>query len=200
MVGGAWHKRCTGSAHEEPVYLPATTKYFHTRKTGSRAGQFLSHCRLCENWHKLKSPGSDRGLVEVRLVRHFYEEAVNRVGRAELERRTGIAIFAINEVLNGTAKNVRKANLKKVLLELISMRRKNEYHDNAQLRHQEKRRAKKRRAAVYQMRHALTLGDPEEHLAKLYPIKDDKPDLAWWVETDKGVLPRYGEEMLGSEF
>lgn len=126
LVDGVWHKLCNGPAHDEPIYLPATSKYFYARKTSEREGQLLSRCRLCQNWSKLKSPGSEHGWIEVYQVRHFYVEAVNRVGLMEVARRTGITYTAITDVLVGRSTYVQKAKFKKVLLELISMRRKNE--------------------------------------------------------------------------
>jgi hypothetical protein len=124
---GGWHKRCTGPAHEEPVFLPATEKYFFIRKSEGRKGQLLSRCRLCTAWARVKSPGSNHGLVPLDSALPIYQEAVNRVGLAELSRRTDITKDAILDVLRGRYKNVRKATLRKITLELISMRRKGEY-------------------------------------------------------------------------
>ena len=126
LIDGILHKRCTGPAHEEPEYLPATEKYFHVRRT-TRAGELVSRCRLCVNWAKIKSPGSHHGWVEVRDVLHFYTEAVNRVGMQELSNRTGLSMSGLANVLYLRQRYVQKANLRKVMLELISMRRKNEH-------------------------------------------------------------------------
>lgn len=125
-IDGKWHKRCTGPAHEEPEYLPATTKYFHAHQSGSRKGEILSRCRLCINWNKLKSPGSYHGYVPIERVLPFYREAVNRVGIIELAKRSGVSIGAIEMVLDGTSKQVKKLTLRKIMLELVSMRRKGE--------------------------------------------------------------------------
>lgn len=127
LIDGIWNKICTGPAHEEPTFLPATDKYFHSRKSGDRESQLLSRCRLCQNWSKLKSPGSEHGWIEVNKVHHYYAEAANRVGLAELSRRTGIKSDALSAVLTRKTRHVQKAKFKKVMLELISMRRKNEY-------------------------------------------------------------------------
>lgn len=127
LIGGVWHKRCTGPAHEEPTYLPATVKYFYVRKDKERRGELYSVCRLCACWKQVKSPGSFHGYVPVSDVRHFYIEAVNRIGLRELARRTGLDADGLNHVITGKTKNVRKATLRKVMLELISIRRKNEH-------------------------------------------------------------------------
>lgn len=128
IVDGQWHKICTGPAHESPQYLPATEKYFYVRKSEDRAGELVSRCRLCMNWAKIKSPGSERGWLPVRDVLPFYVEAVNRVGLAELSRRTGLNSTTILSVLLKRSKYVQRAKFKLVLLELISMRRKGEHH------------------------------------------------------------------------
>lgn len=200
QIDGVWHKRCTGPAHDEPTYLPATDKYFYKRAASARDGEFLSRCRLCQNWARVKSPGSERGLIETDKVLHFYQEAVNRVGRAELSRRTGLSIESISNILSGKRQHVRKGNFKLVLLELISMRRKNEYHSNASLRLADKKRANKKREAIRAMARDIVLHDQEAHLDKIRPVKPDKPDQAWWHDTGQGWLPRWGEEMLGSDF
>jgi hypothetical protein len=140
LIDGVWHKRCTGPAHDEPTFLPATDKYYLRRKTDvARKGQFLSQCRLCTNWKTIQSSGTS-GLVEVSVVRHFYDEAVNRVGLLELSRRTGLSADGLALVLTGKVKHVRKANLRKVMLELISMRRHNEYSANGHARWRTHRR------------------------------------------------------------
>lgn len=139
FINGTWHKLCRGDAHEEPVWLPANTKYFYP--SNSANGKKLhSQCRLCNNWHRLSSPGSEFGLVEVSKVWHFYAEAVARVGVMELAKRSGVHYTAISKVLDHRVKHVRKQNFKQVLLELISMRRKNEHSINVHARWRNERR------------------------------------------------------------
>lgn len=127
LIDGQWYKLCTGPAHDEgPVYLPATEKYFHIRKT-TRQGELVSRCRLCVNWAKIKSPGSHHGWVPLAEVRHFFIEAANRIGAKELADRAGISYNTLTPILLGRNQYVRKATLRKVMLELISIKRKNEY-------------------------------------------------------------------------
>ena len=120
-------KRCTGPAHEEPEYLPATEKYFHFHRKGKYAGQPLPRCRLCVNWNKIQSPGSHQGYVSIRVAQQFFVEATNRIGAWELAQRTGLSPTTIRKVLTTTEGNIRKTVLRKVMLELTSIQRKREY-------------------------------------------------------------------------
>jgi hypothetical protein len=126
LIDGMWHKRCTGPAHEAPEYLPATEKYFHIRKT-TRQGELLSRCRLCTNWARLKSPGSERGWVELSKVLHIFAEATNRIGVLEFCSRTGISPGTMTAILHRRSRWVQKATVRKAMLELISIRRRGEY-------------------------------------------------------------------------
>ena len=139
-----WHKRCTGPAHDEHEYLPATEKYFYFRKSGKNKGRPQARCRLCSNWTKLKSPGSHHGYIPVDAARPYYTEIVNRIGVTELHRRSGLATGHILRVLTDMNKKyVEKAKLRKVMLELVSARRKNEYSISKGARwRQERRNAK----------------------------------------------------------
>ena len=130
LVDGTWHKRCRGIAHEEPVWLPANSKFFYVR--GSQGGQsnpglFASQCRLCCAWTKVDSPGSNHGYVPVRSVRDLFVEAVNRVGLRELASRSGVSESAIQRVLYLRKQSIQKATVRKVVLELVSMRRRDEH-------------------------------------------------------------------------
>lgn len=127
LIEGKWHKLCTGPAHDEEngCYLPATNKYFIFRRSDTP----ISRCRLCQNWAKLKNPqrGSLHGWVPVASVRDFYIEAVNRVGVTELSRRSDVSVGHILRVLTDQKKQyVEKGTLRKIMLELVSMQRKNE--------------------------------------------------------------------------
>lgn len=132
LVDGIWHKRCKGPSHPEPVYLPATEKYFTPLNNPKTRNRFESQCRLCRCWKRLGKTSGDleHGLVPVSEVIQFYEEAVNRIGLMELARRTGLTYWGISDVLYRRRKSVQKRNLKKVLLELVSARRKNEVNNN----------------------------------------------------------------------
>jgi hypothetical protein len=129
-------KLCAGPGHDEPVWLPATEKYFYRHRRGERKGKLSTRCRLCSNWGRLKSPG-ESGYVRVDIARPFYLELVNRIGMMEAERRTGISRNALRGVVTGRGLNgeregghdyrwVQKRSLRRVMLELISVRRKGE--------------------------------------------------------------------------
>lgn len=133
LIDGQWHKLCKGVSHDEPTYLPATEKYFYVRKQKARKGELYTYCRLCAQWAQVKSPGSHHGYVPAHQVRHFYNEAVNLIGLRELARRAKLDPDGIQHVITGKTKNVRKSSLRKVMLELISAKRKGEHsiHPNA---------------------------------------------------------------------
>ena len=127
VPNGEWYKLCTGPAHEKPEYLPVTEKYFYFHKTGKEKGQPTSRCRLCNNWSKVKTMGSYQGVVPVSVARRFFIEAVNRIGAAELERRTGVTRNTIRKAIVDHEGNIRKSVLRRVMLELTSIQRKNEH-------------------------------------------------------------------------
>jgi hypothetical protein len=132
QIDGIWHKRCRGPVHDEPVYLPASDKYFGYRAlSGPRGGHFRSYCRLCDNWSKLKAKNRSSGWVPVSDARHFYLEAANRIGAKELSLRTGIHYQTITDVLQGRTKNVQRNKLRLVMLELVSIKRKGERSINS---------------------------------------------------------------------
>lgn len=139
LIDGVWNKLCSGSAHEQPEWLPATEKYYYVRRTG----KLTSWCRLCYAWDKVKSakPGSHHGYVDIRIARPYYNEAVNRIGMTELSIRTGLSLYQIRQVfVSSTRKYVQKNSLRKVMLELISIHRKNEYSTDERIRWQTERR------------------------------------------------------------
>lgn len=130
IIDGTWHKLCTGPSHETPTHLPATEKYYYFHKSGEQAGRPVSFCRLCSNWAKIIDPHPDRltGWVPVDSVRKFYLEATSRIGLTELSKRTGLSLSHIQKVLNDkNKKQVSKIALRKLMLELVSIQRKNEY-------------------------------------------------------------------------
>lgn len=137
---GQYLKKCTGPAHEEPEYLPATEKYYHFHKSGKDKGKPVARCRLCINWSKIKSPGSYHGLVPVSVAHRFFVEAVNRVGVVELSRRTGISTKTILKVLQGGEGAIYKKIMRTLMLELTSMQRKNENNISEGSRWRQERR------------------------------------------------------------
>jgi hypothetical protein len=127
LIGGEMHKLCAGPAHEKPTFLPATEKYFYKYKSGTRAGRFVSRCRLCNLWGKVKVRHEDHGLVPVTEARPFFLEAANRIGAEQLSLRTGLSLQTISDVLLSRKQHVRRFTLRLVMVELVSIRRKKEY-------------------------------------------------------------------------
>ncbi len=137
LIDGQWNKICSGPSHDAPTYLPATEKYYYFHKTGERTGKPLGRCRLCSNWARIKDPYPGRltGYVPVSSVRSFYFEAANRIGLMELSRRAGVTPAHIQKVLNDKNKQfVSKRTLRKIMLELVSIQRKNEHSISKQAR------------------------------------------------------------------
>lgn len=127
MIDGRLHHICYGVSHPEPTWLPATEKYFYVIKSGERAGQLFSRCRVCELWSKVKVPNTVHGLVPAEEARPYYIEAANRIGMAELARRTGLNLDGLSQVIRGRRQNVRAGNFRLVMLEVVSIRRKDEH-------------------------------------------------------------------------
>ena len=140
QIHGRWYKLCTGPAHDEPEYLPATDKYFYSRKSGVREGEFVARCRLCINWNKLKFPGPHNGLVPASAVAPFFREAVNRIGALELSRRTGLSPTTIRRGLQGGERRLQKAVVRRMMLELTSIQRKGEHSINEHSRWRQEKR------------------------------------------------------------
>lgn len=134
VIDGQTLKLCKGPGHDEPTWLPMTEKYFYVGKTGRYVGKFYHRCRLCTNWEDLKSPGLS-GMVPAVQVRQYFIEGVNRVGMTEFSRRAGLSPNAVNWIINGRTKSVQKKTVRKALLELISIRRKNEVRHRDSIHH-----------------------------------------------------------------
>lgn len=123
--GDKWERRCYGPAHDEPTWLPETAKFFILRKTGRQAGQFYSRCHLCKNWERVKSPGTV-GYVPDSIVRPFVIEGVHKVGMSEFARRVGVADSMLKQIIERPGKRKQKKVVRRIMLELISIRRKGE--------------------------------------------------------------------------
>lgn len=134
VIDGEVHRLCKGPGHDEPTWLPETEKYFYRSKSGREKGKFYHRCRLCSNWEHLKSPGLS-GMVPNKLVRPYFIEGVNRVGMMEFARRTGLSANTINWTINGRKKHVQKMTVRVVMMEIISMRRKNEVRHRDSIKH-----------------------------------------------------------------
>ena len=130
---GERERLCTGSGHDEPTWLPETEKYFYQHKSGTQAGKFQSRCRLCFNWNRLKSPGV-AGYVPRSSAYPFVYEAIARVGLSEVSRRAQVSRSTLTKFMSGEHVVMRKRTLKRIMLELISMRRKGEVRHKDSIR------------------------------------------------------------------
>jgi hypothetical protein len=130
FVNGEIHRRCSGPAHEEPVWLPETHKYFYYRPG---LDKFRSRCRLCHAWVPGMNPG-EHGFVPAKLALPFFIEGVNRVGQLEFARRIGIAQENLGKIIRGERRFLRKLTVKRAMLEVISIRRKGEVRHRKSIR------------------------------------------------------------------
>jgi hypothetical protein len=130
------HYLCTGPAHDEPTWLPATERFFY-RDRSLRAYGFSYRCRLCANWSRLKGPSRGvSGLVSADSARPFTVELVNRIGMMEASRRTGLAPDVLRRVINtGRRRKVEKLTLRKIMLTLIDVREHGEVRHPASIAH-----------------------------------------------------------------
>lgn len=118
---GVLYKRCSGPAHDEPTWLPAERKYFYLTKRGT----LYNRCRLCCAYVHAEIP-EDSGFIPIGKVAVYFKEAVWRVGMMETCRRINFTDTQMRRVINGKSQYVRKQTFKRLMLELISMRRKGE--------------------------------------------------------------------------
>lgn len=141
-IKGQMYRICLGPGHDVPTWLPETEKYFHQNKSGEREGQFSARCRICQNWPKLKNPGLS-GYVPATEVKVWFEEGIRRVGVMEFSRRAGLSPTTVKNVLSGKYKRVQKKTVKRVMMAVISMRRKNEVYHKDSIRHGASARGRK---------------------------------------------------------
>jgi hypothetical protein len=73
--------------------------------------------------------------VPLTKIRPFIIEGVNRVGKMEFCRRTGMSQGQLYKYQHGRVEHVYKRVAKRILLEVISMRRKNEVRHRDSIAH-----------------------------------------------------------------
>lgn len=128
------YKICRGPGHDKPTLLPATNKYFVIHKSGTKAGKLYNRCRLCMNWEKILTPGLS-GYVSASIIKIYFQEGIYRVGINELSRRTNINDGTIRKIINKKCKYVQKRTVQKLMIELISMRLKDEVRHKKSIKH-----------------------------------------------------------------
>jgi hypothetical protein len=142
-VKGVLYKRCAGPAHDKPTWLPATNKYFYF----TRRGTYYNRCRLCVVWSYAEIP-EDAGFIPVDKVIPFFKEAVFRVGKMETCRRIQLTDKRLRQILGGESQFVKKATFKRLMIELVSMRRKNEVRHKDSIRHGASMRGRTERVPI----------------------------------------------------
>jgi hypothetical protein len=121
---GERERVCTGPSHETPTWLPETHKYFYFSRVD---GIVNSRCRLCHLYGRVKDlTGEPHGYVRIEDVHQYFVEATNRVGAEEFARRARVSSNTIYAILHRHNKYITKATFRKCMLELVSIRRKDE--------------------------------------------------------------------------
>lgn len=126
-------RRCTGPAHDLPVYLAVNENNWNFHRSGPKTGQPVARCKLCVNWTKLADPTGPHGWATVSDELRFYaEELIERVdGSAyRLRYHHSLRPETIKAIAAGTHKRIQKRTGAKILLALAEQRkldRKNGY-------------------------------------------------------------------------
>jgi len=109
-------------------------------------------------------------MVPVAKVRPYFIEGVSRVGFIEFCRRTGLADRTVTNALRGLANgrpySVQKRIVRKVMLEVISMRRKNEVRHRDSIRHGAKQRGREEKVPSARRDFYRPQGDDENEARK----------------------------------
>lgn len=117
-------KTCTGPAHDEPVALPLTPRYWHFVRSGRRTGLPLSRCKQCQNWAKLQHKDGPHGVIDVGNVRRHATELLERCGSyATVSRRYGINDTTLAPVVRGVSSRVQLRTAQRILTALTEQRR-----------------------------------------------------------------------------
>lgn len=125
--------------------------------------------------------------MPIAMARPFYIEGVHRVGMMEFSRRAGISPTAIRKVIKGKGvRFVQKRKLRSVMLEVISMRRKNEVRHRDSISH-----GTSVRKATVRKAHTRTLADGRVIEMREQKVKapTEKPVTNVWAD----IYKRYGD-------
>jgi hypothetical protein len=187
IIKGQRHKLCSGPAHDEPTWLPATDKYYyrHGPNHSTAAGRLFSQCRLCNNWKKVRSPG-EAGWVPLDAALPFFTEAVRRVGLMETARRMDVSSTTVSLIVRRKRRYVQKRTLRKLMLELISMRRKNEVWHRDSIKHGSHLRGHKIKQPVDRKDFYHPHGDDDNERRRLWShAHPDEARAQWRRGADK---------------
>lgn len=201
-----WHitkmKWCFGPLHPPGGELlpcdPDGESAFYMNKVGKKAGRPFSHCKQCEHLKRGVDPANS-GFVSVAEGRAMANYVADRIGRTEFLRRADLAqsFFARLEEYP----TMRMATLNRIRRVYHAVRAAREQRAPNDIKYGAylRGRAESRKRAKAE----LDQGGWETYLAYVAErnaAKSPEPDPKWWVNTGMEWVPRYGEEMLGSDF
>jgi hypothetical protein len=207
---------CRGFFHAPGTLVPLSEFSFHKR--GTRVGKPFSQCRRCTNHRRQNPKGNTDWNSYVEVPIEIVEELRRRIGPYEAARRAGLYIDVL---LPGRVRRhrMRQSTVDKLNAVLEEARVKGEDNfDPASVRLSQLipggppgAREKATRAMVAMWEHRMRerakiarskarrrLGSRFEFTWK--PVDETPPDPVWWHHTGQEWLPRWGEEMLGSDF
>ena len=139
-------KICNGPAHERPIELPVTDRYWYFHKSGKKAGQPLHYCKTCSNFHRLKNPTkTNQGTVPAEQVLPILQEIIARVGKSEAARLIEVSPNTNAEILNGSTKRVQKKTAARMINTLRQLRKGGVIRHRKSIRHGSKLRDRKER-------------------------------------------------------
>jgi hypothetical protein len=215
-------KKCRGHYHPGGVLVPLTE--FHTHRRGRRANKPFSECKKCIKYRqtsppKLTRPAFIEEMVPMEKVRPLIDELIRRVGRYEAARRAGLHQEAFSDRRRRNQQFVKPTTFARLAIAVRQAREAGEDNfDIANVRlanlipnvsglygpkkkfyyWRKKREQERMTRAQAKPKSGFKLYD--DYVAARNVAKPSEPDPQWWVHTGMEWLPRYGDEMLGSDF
>ena|SRR5215831_2426631 len=118
-------KVCTGPAHAGPTRLPVDEENWYFHRSGPRAGQPTTRCKLCVNWSKLVNKDGPHGFVRVTpKIRSLAKELADRCdGYPAVERLHGIRGETLRVVVAGEQSRLQKKTVARLLSALAEQRK-----------------------------------------------------------------------------
>lgn len=214
---------CRGHFHAPGTKLPLSE--FSVHRGTWQTGKPFAKCKRCTVWLK-QHPKGDKDwntYIPLERVMPIIEELSRRIGKGETARRAGLYIDVLTIGRLRKTKGMRKSTVDKLVRVLVQARQNGEdgfdrlavsrsnlipggppgarqRATRAMVVKWERRRHRRERQ---RFRREIASGDNSfnnEQIMKMYPVDMTSPDNFWWHNTGQEWLPRYGEEMLGSDF
>jgi hypothetical protein len=190
-------KMCRGPLHPDGGEVLPINEFHHFRR-GRRAGKPFCRCKRCERVRRGRDPELS-GNVPMIDVLPMLRVLEIRLGRAETCRRAGIGernFWWRIDHLHYPNMHMRTFLKIKALHESV-------LSGNVQRDPNDIAWGRQARGHIEGLAHSRRILAEAKHD---YQVPTDKwtvrnePDKTWWVDTGMGWLPRYGAEMLGSDF